>query len=121
MFNCCRFIKRFRLSKEAFKYVLGEINVSGQISSSIPVVLKLACTLSLLGGGGYQQQVGNDFLIGMAQSTISTVVSKVVDELETKLCQKWIRFSASEECKMWFVEKYNIPGGSIYFENYSII
>ncbi|XP_017486194.1 PREDICTED: uncharacterized protein LOC108374705 isoform X2 [Rhagoletis zephyria] len=42
------FKKRFRLSKPAFEYVLSELEFEGHMSTSVPSVLQLAATLSLL-------------------------------------------------------------------------
>ncbi|XP_036334509.1 putative nuclease HARBI1 [Rhagoletis pomonella] len=48
----------------------------------------------------------------MCQSTVSKVVSRVVLEMERKLCPEFIRFAPHDSfsCKDWFVEKYKIPG-----------
>lgn len=79
----CRFRQRFRLTKDAFRYVLSRLDFSGHMSSSIPAVLQLASTLSLLASGSFQHTVGNDFLIGMSQSATCRVVQRVAKEMET--------------------------------------
>ncbi|XP_054737823.1 uncharacterized protein LOC129244234 [Anastrepha obliqua] len=106
------FIQRFRLSKEAFNYVLNNININCQDTKAVPAVLQLAACLSLLASGGYQHAIGNDYLIGMCQSTVSKLTGNVLEEIEAKLCPKHIKFEPddSRRCKEWFVENYQIPG-----------
>lgn len=82
MYTSFRFIKRFRLNKKAFEYVINEINLSsGTKGTSINPVLKLAMTLELLGKGSYQDVIGNDYTIGMAQSTVSKILWNVVQKI----------------------------------------
>ncbi|XP_036321137.1 putative nuclease HARBI1 isoform X2 [Rhagoletis pomonella] len=106
------FLKRYRLSKEAFSYVQRKINLKHTDVKAVHPVLRLAATLSLLASGGYQHSVGSDHLVGMCQSTVSKLVSFVLIEMENKLCPHLIRFSPedSSRCKEWFLEKYKIPG-----------
>ncbi|XP_065368832.1 putative nuclease HARBI1 [Calliphora vicina] len=84
----------------------------GQLSTTVPPKIQLAATLSLLASGGFQHSVGNDFLIGISQSSICKITKRVVDEMERKLCPKFIKFNCrnSDECKENFMSKYNIPG-----------
>lgn len=84
-------------------------------------MLQLAATLSLLASGGYQHLVGNDFLIGVCQSTVSKIVGNVVKEMEAKLCPQFIKFSPDRlsQCTESFVQKYKIPGGK--FADYNMI
>ncbi|XP_049301880.1 putative nuclease HARBI1 isoform X1 [Bactrocera dorsalis] len=106
------FRKRFRLTKDAFTFILSEIEFNGHLSTAVPPILQLAATLSLLASGGYQHSVGNDFLIGMCQSTVCKIVGDVVNEMETKLCPHFIKFSPNRlsKCTEYFVEKYKVPG-----------
>ncbi|XP_050316916.1 putative nuclease HARBI1 [Bactrocera neohumeralis] len=106
------FRKRFRLSKSAFNYVLAELKFEGHLSTAVPPMIQLGATLSLLASGGYQHLVGNDFLIGICQSTICKIIKNVVSEMETKLCPQFIKFVPDNlsECTKSFVEKYKIPG-----------
>lgn len=108
-----RFVKRFRLSKEAYNYVLEEIEFNGVISTSVQPKIQLAAALSLLASGGFQHNVGNDFIIGVSQSAISRILQKFIVEVETKLCQKFIKFcpGESDDCKEYFLRNYKIPGG----------
>lgn len=108
-----RFKKRFRLTKEAFKYVLGQLKFEGHLSTTVPPKIQLPATLSLLATGGFQHLVGNDFLIGVSQSSISKITKRVVDEME--LCSQFIKFDHRnyQECKEYFMSKYKIPGGML--------
>lgn len=107
------FRQSFRLSKEAFLYVLEEIKPFVQ-SSSIPATHQLAATLRFLAEGAYQRSVGKDFHVGLARSTVCKVLKTTLEVLETKLCRKWIQMLTTEEekrtCKVFFMEKYGIPG-----------
>ncbi|XP_055644036.1 putative nuclease HARBI1 [Toxorhynchites rutilus septentrionalis] len=111
----CRFIKSFRL-KEAFRYVLGEIehDFSNTKKSGIHVKEKLAACLRFFAEGNYQLGAGKDFHIAMAQSTFSKVLSEMLNILERRLCSKWISLEMSENeqrrAKLYFYEKSGIPG-----------
>lgn len=84
------------------------------MSTSVPPILQLAATLSLLASSSFQHNAGNDFLIGLAQSTMCKVVKNVTNEIQNKLCFKMIKFlpDQSEECMEYFMDKFKIPGGS---------
>lgn len=76
-----RFLKNFRLSSllSSFLYILNLLDLpDGVRSTHIPPILQLAATLNLLGGGGYQRQVGADWVAPMGQSTVSEVTRKVI-------------------------------------------
>ncbi|XP_055850481.1 putative nuclease HARBI1 [Episyrphus balteatus] len=90
------------------------------MSTAVPEPLQLAATLSLLASAGYQCTVGkvrahnfgNNYLIGMSQSTISKIIAHVLNKIETKLCTHHIKFSEERwsTCKQWFFQKYKIQG-----------
>lgn len=112
-----RFIKTFRLNKDAFMYVLEEINdvIDSPVrSTGIPNILKLAGTLRFLAEGGYQKGTGRDRHIGFAQPTMSIALKDVLIALENTLCHKWIKLGMSEEekeeSKHYFFKKCGIPG-----------
>ncbi|XP_017480226.1 PREDICTED: uncharacterized protein LOC108369600 [Rhagoletis zephyria] len=90
------FIKRFRLSKEAFQYVLSKTNINCDDTKAVPAALQLAASLLLLASGNYQHTVGSDYLIGMCQSTVSKLTSNVLKEMESKLCPEFIKFQPNE-------------------------
>ncbi|XP_055903578.1 putative nuclease HARBI1 [Eupeodes corollae] len=106
----------YRLNKDAFKYVLEEIDphLPSFNSTYIPNVLKLAATLRFLAEGGYQRETGQDFLVGMAQPTLSVTISNILTIMEKVLCPKFISFSSTEEektaSKQHFYEKFGFPG-----------
>lgn len=83
------------------------------MSTAVPPMIQLAATLSLFATGSFQHAVGNDYLIGMCQSTVSKFVQNVAKEMEAKLCPNFIQFSPehSFECMEAFMRKYKIPGG----------
>ncbi|XP_050322714.1 uncharacterized protein LOC126754639 [Bactrocera neohumeralis] len=86
------FRKRFRLSKSEFNYLLAELKFEGHLSTAVAPMIQLGATLSLLASVGYQHLVGNDFLIGICQSTICKIIKNVISEMETKLCPQFIKF-----------------------------
>lgn len=106
---------RFRLTKEAFIYVLKQLDLSEGIRSTyIPPVLRLAITLTVLASGGYQGVVSNDFICPVSKTTVSSVLDEVLFKAEECICNKWIKLSKNNEsCKQYFFQKYNIPGGKM--------
>ncbi|XP_054089619.1 putative nuclease HARBI1 [Zeugodacus cucurbitae] len=107
------FKENFRLSKDAFMYVLDNINEKCpyQLSSSISPMLKLCCTLRFLAHGSYQQTVGNDFILGFAQPTVSLILNEMLPILETTLCSVWIKTDISEEHKQLTRRKFYTNSG----------
>ncbi|XP_053959721.1 putative nuclease HARBI1 [Anastrepha ludens] len=111
------FVKQFRLNKIAFQYVLNILK-----REMLPVIktwsispeLKLEACLRFFAEGGYQNGTGQDFNIGMAQSTVSIVLSEVLNILEATLCPRWISLAMTEteelEAKRYFFGKTRIPG-----------
>ena len=59
-------------------------------------------------------EVGQDFLIGMAQPTVSLVMKETLLILESHLCSKYINFQQSYEEKIksneYFLNNFGIPG-----------
>ncbi|XP_055918682.1 putative nuclease HARBI1 [Eupeodes corollae] len=118
--NCLRFNRFkqfFRLTKEAFKYLLDEISDKISIrhcSSSIPIILRLAVTLRILAEGSYQHGAGNDFNLGLAQPTVSKFLKEIINVIERHICPKWIRFQMTpaekSEAKLSFFNKTGFPG-----------
>ncbi|XP_055850651.1 putative nuclease HARBI1 [Episyrphus balteatus] len=108
------FIQRFRLNKIAFKYVLDNLHVkTGKRATYIPPILRLCSTLEILGGGCYQWLVGNDFACPLAQSTLSKAFDECLNALEDQFCAEWIKWPSEfeeDETKLYFFDKYKIPG-----------
>lgn len=111
------FVQNFRLSKDAFKYVLDSIAPelsTPQKSTAIPPIIKLAAALKILGQGGYQHQIGQDQHVGLSQQSMSRCFLEVSQAIEKKLCPKHIVFEMSErdklDAKRYFLRKCGIPG-----------
>ncbi|XP_054746667.1 putative nuclease HARBI1 [Anastrepha obliqua] len=111
------FVQNFRLSKEAFMYVLNSIK--GEMKSptratAIPDIIKVATTLKFLAQGAYQHLIGQDHRAGLAQQTVSSCLWEVCSAIEKVLCPKHIVFSMSSEeqqdANRRFYETCGIPG-----------
>lgn len=108
-----RFIRRYRVSKEAFIYILDKIELKEQSrETGITPMQKLAAALQILGSGSYQWTCANDFILPIGQSTLSAILEEVTQSLESSLCPVWIRNDEVEQTKLWFYERYKIPGGN---------
>lgn len=83
------------------------------MSTAVPPKLQLAAALTLLASGGFQHNVGNDYLVGMCQSTVNKCANGVIKEIQRVLCPKFIKFcpEQSANCIEAFMTKYKIPGG----------
>lgn len=106
----------FRLSKDAFIYVLNEIKGTLRYprkTTAIPPEIKLAAALRFFAQGSYQLAVGEDVVVGLAQQTVSQILEEVATAIENTLCRKHIRLAMSEEEKrrsaLYFYEKWRIP------------
>ncbi|XP_055371866.1 putative nuclease HARBI1 [Condylostylus longicornis] len=111
-----RFIQNFRLSKEAFRDLLNEIEDQLKITKTeraVPNIIKLACALKFCAQGSYQLSLGNDFNLGSAQPTVSVCLKEVFNAVEKRSCPKWIKFEYSKEeerrAKIYFYEKTGFP------------
>ncbi|XP_017486192.1 PREDICTED: uncharacterized protein LOC108374703 [Rhagoletis zephyria] len=84
-----KFKKRFRLSKPAFEYVLSELEFEGHMSTSVPSVLQLAATLSLL-----QQQ-----LLGRRQKLFLCIEVEIsCSNMQCRACMQMDCVGAVEMC-----------------------
>nr|XP_029714158.1 putative nuclease HARBI1 [Aedes albopictus] len=111
------FIAYFRVTKDLFSYLLNIMETKLGVtvkSSSIPPILKLSAALRFFTVGSYQKGVGNDLFVGMAQPTLSKVLSSVIEVFEAEVCPTAICFPESEaemdEIKLAFYEKHGFPG-----------
>ncbi|XP_065356305.1 putative nuclease HARBI1 [Calliphora vicina] len=110
------FIQHYRVNKAAFTYILDTLTnflPAAKKSFGIPPIIKLSACLRFFAEGGYQKGVGRDYEVGMAQSTISEVLSKVLDVLEQSLCDQWITYPSEDEKRVTsqeFYRKFGIPG-----------
>ncbi|XP_067630133.1 putative nuclease HARBI1 isoform X5 [Eurosta solidaginis] len=79
-----QFQTKYRLTKEIFMEILREINLrEGVRSTYIPPILRLAATLEILAGGGYQWQTGG---APMGHSTLSKVFRSTLVSMDEHLC-----------------------------------
>ncbi|XP_062556580.1 putative nuclease HARBI1 [Armigeres subalbatus] len=110
------FMEYFRVSKELFRYLLYfvEDKLGGVKSTSVPATLKLSAALRFFAEGSYQNGVGNDMFAGMAQPTLSKILTSVIDVFEAELCPTVIQFPVSDEekseIKRGFYERTGFPG-----------
>lgn len=111
------FVNYFRVSKELFIYLLDILDTKlGPTvgSSSVLPIIKLAASLRFFAEGGYQKGAGNDLFVGVAQPTMSKMLSEVIDVFEESVCRTSITFPASQQekssIKMGFYEKTGFPG-----------
>lgn len=83
-------------------------------STFIPTTLKLATTLRFLAQGSYQLSVGNDFNLGLSQSSVSLILEETLNVLQNVICPQFIKFEMTDEEKMesklYFFEKTGFPG-----------
>lgn len=83
-------------------------------ATSIPNVIKLATVLRFCAQGSYQLSIGNENMLGLAQPTVSVVLSEVLEVLENCICQRWIKFNYTEaelqQAKAHFYNQSRIPG-----------
>ncbi|XP_067638622.1 putative nuclease HARBI1 [Eurosta solidaginis] len=112
-----KFVDYFRLSKEAFKFVLEKIVPSMKVAKRTTIIsneIKLATTLRFLAQGSYQVGVGNDLNLALSQPTVSAILAETLEALEKVLCPLLIKFKMSEEeqteAKRHFFQKAGFPG-----------
>lgn len=83
-------------------------------SSAVPKVLKLAVTLRILAEGSYQKGAGNDYNVGLSQSSVSKIFTECIDAMHSEICPSWISFQMTEleksEIKDYFYKKFKFPG-----------
>ncbi|XP_049316656.1 putative nuclease HARBI1 isoform X2 [Bactrocera dorsalis] len=105
--------ENFRLSKDAFMYVLDSMKEKcpTNLSLSISPMLKLCCVLRFLAHGSYQQTVGKDFQLGIAQPTVSLIFKEMLPILKSTLCSVWIKTDITEEQKRTTKRKFFTRAG----------
>lgn len=111
-----RFIKYFRVSKEVFRHLLEKCEAKMRkaigLTSVLPII-KLTAAIRFFAEGNYQKGVGNDYNVGLAQSTTSKCLSETINILENEICPTVISFPTSEEekrnVKMGFFQKTGFP------------
>lgn len=115
--NIFSFVKNYRLSKEGFLYLLNQISSdmdNRRRQNAVPKMIKLSATLKFLATGGYQNQIGGDKNAGLAQQTMSKILTEVLACIERVMCPLLITFEMQDEeknnSKRYFWQKSHIPG-----------
>ncbi|XP_052889214.1 putative nuclease HARBI1 [Anopheles moucheti] len=109
------FQRNFRLNKTLFNHVLQmiESEITPHHNRGLSAKEKLAATLKFLAQGSYQQGVGNDFTVPMAQSTFSEVLDETLRAMEKELA-RYISLEMTENEKSdavnYFYQKSGITG-----------
>lgn len=64
--------------------------------------------------GSFQETIGESYLFGMSQGTISVVLKYILNFIENSECPKWISFRMTEnekvQAKRSFFESTGFPG-----------
>ncbi|CAH0718114.1 unnamed protein product, partial [Brenthis ino] len=90
------FKKRYRLSKEAFKFLCQELRSKTNLRASkrISLELKVLCVLSFYATGSYQRLVGMGKHLG--QTSVSKCVTQVTEALnDPSITDTFIKFPTS--------------------------
>lgn len=110
------FHQLYRVNKPAFKYLL-DILQNGlpmaRKAFAIDTVVKLSACLRFFAEGTYQKGVGRQVDVSLSQSTLSAVLSEVLDVFETCLCDRWIVWPTKDEMQeiaLSFYQKFKMPG-----------
>lgn len=99
----------YRLPKHLVHRLIADIEPAMKLAqrcSSIPNHLKVLSFLSVVVSGGYQRDVGNDFLYGLSQTTVSRCIDLVGKTIETVLGAKHIKFPQEQNEKTLNKAKY---------------
>ena len=93
------FRERFRMNKNTFNDLLDEIRGSLDKENNrgrpIPPEIQLMVTLRYFATGTFQQVDGD--LIGMAQTTVSDVISRTAEAI-AKMRPRYIAFPRADQC-----------------------
>ncbi|KAI8115145.1 putative nuclease HARBI1 [Lucilia cuprina] len=107
------FVSYYRLNKEAFIMVLEKLSPHLK-SSTIPQIIQLSTTLRFLATGAFQGVIAKDVDISLGRSTVSTLMWRVINAAESKICPQWIKIEMTTEEKLssktYFFQKCQIPG-----------
>ncbi|KAL0879511.1 hypothetical protein ABMA27_003253 [Loxostege sticticalis] len=113
--NNREFVKRYRLTKEAFDFLCQTLKEKTTLKASkrVSLELKVICALSFYATGSYQRIVGMGKYLG--QTTVSMYVRQVTDALNSpSVLKTFIRFPLTpaerEITRQKFYTKYGFPG-----------
>nr|CAI5849505.1 unnamed protein product [Callosobruchus analis] len=95
-----KFIKLFRLNKEAAIQLVGQLQELVEETSRrdiVPIHLEVFAALLFYAHGGYQTTVGDDFNLGMSQPVISRAIRKISRLIAIHLSPLYIKFPTTAE------------------------
>ncbi|XP_071652406.1 putative nuclease HARBI1 [Temnothorax longispinosus] len=110
-----QFVKVFRLSKDAVRYLCDVLQCSLQRRrKGLSVETQIFTALRFFATGSYQKAVGNDYLVSVSQSAVSRAIKAVAVSITQLLAHEWIKFPRTEEkrtaLKRRFQEERNFEG-----------
>jgi len=107
------FKRLFCLSKELMQQLIEELTPhvdEGQRNTKISVTLRVLAVVHFLTTGHYQQSVGSNFNIAIAQQTVSKYLPEICNAIEA-IAPQWIQFPVDEERKQRIKEKFMLKFG----------
>ncbi|XP_024872169.1 uncharacterized protein LOC112454808 [Temnothorax curvispinosus] len=88
-----QFVKVFRLSKDAVRYLCDVLQCSLQRRRrGLSVETQIFTALRFFATGSYQKAVGNDYLVSVSQSAVSRAIKAVAVSITQLLAHEWIKF-----------------------------
>ncbi|XP_065219716.1 putative nuclease HARBI1 [Planococcus citri] len=105
----------YRLTKCTFKKLLEIVSphlTTSRWNNRLFPETKLLIALRFFASGSYQLCIGKNRETSSAQSTVSKVLTEVINVFEHVVCPQFITFPTlqeREEIKEWFVTKHKIP------------
>lgn len=89
------FICFYRLPKYLVHNIIADIEPAMAVAqrvSAIPNHLKVLAFLSVVANGGYQKNVGHDFMLALSQTTVSRCIDVVARSIDRILAPRRIKF-----------------------------
>ncbi|KAK4874307.1 hypothetical protein RN001_013667 [Aquatica leii] len=107
----------YRIPKQLAINLIAELEVfmvETVRSTSVPNALKVLCALHFYAHGSYQKSVGQDFFLGLSQTTVSRCIESVSEIISGQLSRRYLKFPRGEDSQLTlkrrFMEKYHFPG-----------
>ncbi|XP_036340840.1 putative nuclease HARBI1 [Rhagoletis pomonella] len=111
------FVKYYRVNKAAFQYLLEVLTthvLPAKKQFAVSPIVKLSGVLRFFAEGGYQTGVGKDHDVSVAQSSLSKILTEVLEIFEKHLCPKWIQVAKTAEEKRKIAQalyvRHGFPG-----------
>ncbi|KAK4879203.1 hypothetical protein RN001_007349 [Aquatica leii] len=85
----------YRLPKQLAINLIAELEVfmvETVRSTSVPNALKVLCALHFYAHGSYQKSVGQDFFLGLSQTTVSRCIESVSEIISGQLSRRYLKF-----------------------------